>query len=165
MYSEHSYEWMVSKLNFPRTVKALEGATPHLTGIQVSVELDHMYNRKIENNALKYVSKLLQCRNCWRMQFSSNSSWSMSRAEPKPKVPIPQIGQRKFCSSKVQGKDNHELCDLGSGPSIYQRFSAHLTSVDLPDLQVISLTRMVAMIAWITPIASLTGLQYSEEKV
>ena len=25
---------------------------------------------------------------------------------------------------------------LGGGPSIYQRFSAHLTSVDLPDLQV-----------------------------
>ena len=70
----------------------------------------------------------------------------MSRAEPKPKVPIPQIGQRKFCSSKVQGKDNHELCDLGSGPSIYQRFSAHLTSVDLPDLQVISWTVMVARI-------------------
>ena len=42
--------------------------------------------------------------------------------------------------------NNHDLCDLGSGPSIYQRFSAHLTSVDLPDLQVISLTRLVAMI-------------------
>ena len=42
--------------------------------------------------------------------------------------------------------NKHDLCDLGSGPSIYQRFSAHLTSVDLPDLQVISLTRLVAMI-------------------
>ena len=45
---------MISKLNVLRTVKALEGATPHLTGIQVSLELDHMYNCKIENNALKY---------------------------------------------------------------------------------------------------------------
>ena len=33
----HSHQLMVSKLNVLRTVKALEGATPHLTGIQVSV--------------------------------------------------------------------------------------------------------------------------------
>ena len=89
----------------------------------------------------------------------------MSRAEPKPEVLILEKGQMEFCIPESSRGNNHELCDLGSGPSIYQRFSAHLTSVDLPDLQVISLTRMVAMIGRIAPIASLTGLQYSEEKV
>ena len=51
-----------------------------------------------------------------------------------------------FCIPESTRGTNHELCDLGSGPSIYQRFSAHLTSVDLPDLQVISLTKMLAVI-------------------
>jgi len=63
-----------------QTVKALEGATPHLTGIQ-----------ELLKNAIFLQQQL------------------------------------KYEQSRTKTR--------GSGPSIYQRFSAHLTSVDLPDLQ------------------------------
>jgi len=63
-----------------QTVRALEGATPHLTGIQ-----ELLKNAIFLQQQLKY---------------------EQSRAKNR-----------------------------GGGPSIYQRFSAHLTSVDLPDLQ------------------------------
>jgi len=64
-----------------QTVKALEGATPHLTGIQ-----------ELLKNAIFLQQQL------------------------------------KYEQSRAKNRG-------GGGPSIYQRFSAHLTSVDLPDLQ------------------------------
>ena len=58
---------------FSRTVKALEGATPHLTGIQVCPLTIDLLTIALH-------------RSCWKMQFSCSSSWNMSRAGLKIEV-------------------------------------------------------------------------------